>query len=417
MSKTVFFYVQDWVPARNGSGSAIRIWTNLRAYSDLGFRVRGVYVASRPIQHFAPDPLPAVSWRCLEPSKATPAMVLGRLAYHIGWPLPLALDYHFKTRRVLQAALRENLADPSAIHHFEYVKTANALIGMPRLRSVWSHHDLESRFFTTHARLRREIDSSRTPPGWVRRSARCIERAERKAAESARLVLTIARHERDYIRSRWHCPHVELLPMTFPDEIRLRRERDFVEGRILRLLHVGRIDSLPSFGSLSVLLRDVLPGLPGGLRDRIRLDIVGEVRDSEKARRLRELAKRLPNVHFHGFVEDLRPFYRTADLQVVASTEATGLRTRIVESMNYGLPVLSTRTGAAGLEGLVAGENILLADRPTEIMGCLERVAQEPRLLEKISDGGHALYEETHSRASVTQRLGAYLERYLGVEP
>lgn len=64
-----------------------------------------------------------------------------------------------------------------------------------------------------------------------------------------------------------------------------------------------------------------------------------------------------------GFVPDLEPLYRDCQLQVVTATEASGLRTRIVESFARGLPVLSILPAAKGVAGLNPGVNILLGGR------------------------------------------------------
>ena len=64
-----------------------------------------------------------------------------------------------------------------------------------------------------------------------------------------------------------------------------------------------------------------------------------------------------------GFVEDLRSEYARAACLVVPILSGHGTRVKIIEAMAAGVPVVSTRKGAEGLD-LRVGEEILIADEP-----------------------------------------------------
>ena len=71
-------------------------------------------------------------------------------------------------------------------------------------------------------------------------------------------------------------------------------------------------------------------------------------------------------VRFLGRVEDAQAFLASGAAMVVPLLSGGGLRVKILEAMALGIPVVSTRLGAAGI-GARDGEEILLADQPDRL--------------------------------------------------
>jgi hypothetical protein len=181
------------------------------------------------------------------------------------------------------------------------------------------------------------------------RRVRDLERAEMLAASHCKLVLTIAAHENAQLRQKLGLPYVELLPMSWPDEKVVSRTRPWLDEGVLRLLHLGTVDAFVTYYSLKFLLGEVFPRLPKTVLNNLELLVVGKIKDTPCSREIREMSRQYPQVRFLGYVDDVHPFYAKSDLQVVGATRATGLRTRIIESFVYGLPVLSTWASAPGV--------------------------------------------------------------------
>jgi glycosyltransferase involved in cell wall biosynthesis len=161
------------------------------------------------------------------------------------------------------------------------------------------------------------------------------------------------------------------------------------------------------------LFEKVFPLLAPATLDRIELLVVGEVRDNPRTKILLSLAAKFPQIKFLGFQEDILPFYASCDLQVVGSTAATGLRTRIIESMVYGVPVISTKIGAAGMNGLIEGQNILLAETPQEFAKQMENILTSSTILDQLAKGGTTLYRRLYSRPVVATKLAKLLAQHL----
>lgn len=410
-SRLVHLYMQDWLPATDGTGTNNRLFSNLRAYLDLGYEVEIVCFRRKSNLDLQPIPeLQNVRWTFIKPELTNG--IIDRVSYVTGTNQERALNYRFKSRAAIKKEVEQRMRqDPNALHHFEYLDTACSYIDLPGCRGIWSMHDLESKFVDANGQIRSEISNGRRYT-WEARAAKFLALAERKAAEQSALTLCIAKHEMEFLRDEWNCNQAEFFPMSLPDESAPGRKRDGMKNAKFSILHLGRVDSLPSYRSLEFLFTRVFPLLSEEISRKIDFSIVGELRNSPKAIRIKELASDYSFVRFLGFQKDLREQYSNADLQLVGSTDATGLRTRIIESFAYGVPVLSTTVGAEGVQGLKNGVNIVLADTAEQFSRSLERLLSEPGLRDRIAPGGRSLYDQVYSRAAVSKRLDELLLAY-----
>jgi glycosyltransferase involved in cell wall biosynthesis len=147
------------------------------------------------------------------------------------------------------------------------------------------------------------------------------------------------------------------------------------------LLFVGsmdyhaNIDAAVRFATdLWPLVRERLPGF--------RFVIVG--RSPTPA--VQALAK-MPGVVVTGTVEDVRPYYRNALAEVVPLRVGSGTRLKILEAMAAGVPVISTRLGAEGLE-VSNGRDILLAETPEDLLGAIQALTNSPERRQSIAAAG-----------------------------
>lgn len=78
----------------------------------------------------------------------------------------------------------------------------------------------------------------------------------------------------------------------------------------------------------------------------INLFVVGKGDNHKDFDRLRSDSK----IVFTGFVDDLSKIYKKASISIVPLNVGSGTRLKILESMSYGLPVVSTGIGAEGVD-------------------------------------------------------------------
>jgi glycosyltransferase involved in cell wall biosynthesis len=410
----VFIFL-DFMPQRQGSGAHLRFYSNVRAYLDLGYKPEVIQVSSQADDVAPSEDLRGAEWtRVVEPP--VPGSLMGRLMFRAGIPTRAAVSYYREQHHLAYREVQKRIKqEPGALFHLEGEFIASVLPWLPRgTRTIWSLHDLPSTVLTATTRIACEAQS-RNPTVSERRELRFARRLERSMAKYASLILCIADY--DCIRLReWGCRAVEYFPLSMPDEVETDPSREWAPNGRLRLLHLGSISHLPSYRSLEFLFERVWPNLPPEVLDRISLDVVGTVnRDNGRAQKILSLADRFTNVTFHGYVPDIAPYYGNADLQIVASTDATGLRTRTIESFAYGLPVLSTAIGARGIAGLKAGEHLLIANDADEFVEQLSGILNSPESLHNLSMRALDFYRQNQSRSVVASTLAGYLKKHFGM--
>lgn len=414
-AKRVFIYLNT-MPRKQGSGASLRYYSNVRAYLDLGFEVEVVQIAGEPDGSEPSEDLRPVTWARAFGRPAPPSLA-GRLAYRAGVACRPSVEYYFPYHRLTAREVAARAASaPGAIHQLEGEAYANILPWLPEgARAVLSLHDIPSAIVEASTRI--ACEAQRRPPTTPeRRELRFVRRAERMMARHAPLILCISDHDREWARTELACETAEYLPMSIPDVGAAQRPEGWMSGGRLRLLHLGRVSHLPSYRSLEFLFERVFPRLPPRLLERIQLDVVGRADLDERSKKIFAAAEPYPNVTFHGFVEDLMPFYGRSDMQIVSSTDATGLRTRIIESFAYGLPVLSTSVAACGIRGIKRGEQLLIADSPEEFAESLALLIDSPGHLSRLSRNGLDFYAEHQSRAAVASELSRCLRQYFGIQ-
>lgn len=68
------------------------------------------------------------------------------------------------------------------------------------------------------------------------------------------------------------------------------------------------------------------------------------------------------------------------------------MRVKILDAWSWGLPVISTRTGAEGIR-YIDGENILIADTPEQFAQAVVRVLCDPQLAQRLRENGRRWVE------------------------
>jgi glycosyltransferase involved in cell wall biosynthesis len=413
--KRAFLYMDD-VPRETGSGAQLRFYSNVRAYLDSGFDVEVVRIGpknSSKNQQRTDDSYALTHIHTDQPT----ATSTGRLWYRLGYPSESATRYYFPKHEAVRRAVLERARNvPGAVHQLEGESIANIIpfVRLPRL--IWSLHDLPSAASAASMRIAYETED-RDPSAAELRDVRFARRLERRMAAASPLILGISKYDCDFIRSEWHLSNIEHLPMSIAGENRFAPRNMWMPQGKLRLLHLGRVSHLPTFRSLEFLLTKVLPILDRDTLRRIDLNVVGILdRDHPGARRILSLSEEFPQMRFSGFVEDLDPVFQSSDLQLVAATEATGVRTRIIESFAAYLPVLTTSVGVRGIEPVDSGKNLWIADAPAAFAAAITQLAVSPALLANVSREARATYDQFYSRRIVASTLNRCLKQYFDLE-
>jgi len=348
------------------AGNKIRIWALMNNLRDLGHDVCFMGLGLKPEEEAAirqtwGDNLvvvPYVSVRHAKPRlNAMKRWALDR-AVGEGWIKP-DLDYRIwpHWEAAIQKLAREQHFDVVIV---EYVFYSKALRYFPRAVKVIDTHDV----YTDRA----EKMAARNIKSHYWSLSREQEAAGLTRAD---VILAIQKHE-----------------AVFFDTLTDNKKRVMVVGHTVALhplpnpdsgaqtlLFVGtryaaNVDGARHF--IDCVLPLVRKRFPG-----VRLLVAGTVCEA--------LSTDSPGVELLGVVKNLDDAYARAAIVVNPVLAGTGLKTKTVEALGHGKPLVTTSCGAEGIED-VAGSAFLMADDPagmaTHIVGLLESPSRSAALAE-----------------------------------
>lgn len=167
---------------------------------------------------------------------------------------------------------------------------------------------------------------------------------------------------------------------------------------------IGRMDYYPNQECMQRFCNDVWPRLRAQ-RAGIKLLIVG----ADPSPAMRALGQ-LPGVTVTGSVPDVRPYIRGSALMVAPLAIARGTQNKILEAMAMGVPVVTSRIAAGGVDA-EAGQHLLVADAPDDIAAAILRIADNPAERNRLATAGRERMLSHHAWPRSMQRLDGIIDR------
>ena len=124
----------------------------------------------------------------------------------------------------------------------------------------------------------------------------------------------------------------------------------------------------------------------------VKFYIVG----ASPSHRIRRIEQKDRRVVVTGAVKDLRPYRNRARVFVSPVRLGSGMRTKVLEAMAGGVPVVSTSLGMAGIEAQT-GVNCLVADTPELFTQSVEWLLTDRALAARMVRNARELVEKKHS--------------------
>jgi len=161
---------------------------------------------------------------------------------------------------------------------------------------------------------------------------------------------------------------------------------------------IGRMDYYPNQECMQRFCDSVWP-LLRAQRPALKLLIVG----ADPSPAMQALGQR-PGVTVTGSVPDVRPFVRGSALMVAPLAIARGTQNKILEAMAMGVPVVTSRVAAGGVDA-EAERHLLVADTPQEIADAVLRVTSDAAERQRLAVAGRDRVRSHHDWSRSMQRL------------
>lgn len=157
--------------------------------------------------------------------------------------------------------------------------------------------------------------------------------------------------------------------------------------KCIKLGFAGLLTTPANYASLSFIVKEILPKLTIDYS----FEVIGKVDDS-----IKNEFKNFP-VSFTGYVDDFRNALSHLDLFVCPIAFGTGIKTKIIEAMSCGVPVLTNETGAEGLE-IENGRNILISNNAEDLAASIIKCFDDRKILFNIGREGYRYVFMNHSQ-------------------
>jgi len=165
------------------------------------------------------------------------------------------------------------------------------------------------------------------------------------------------------------------------------------------ILFVGTFSHTPNVDAAIWLVKEIFPlvtkSYPGAV-----LKIAGK----NPPAALRMAAQETPGVEVLGFVEDLAALLRSCRCFVAPLRFGGGVKVKILHAMAHGIPVVATRIGSEGIEGLSA-DAILVGDSAGGIARHIGTVLSDDARAERLGKGGWNAMKANYSWNGVRNAL------------
>lgn len=263
-------------------------------------------------------------------------------------------------------------------------------------RVAYLAHDLH------HVRERRRYDATGDRDA-LSESRRLLE-IEQQLFRDVDAVLTFSPDEVPVITALAPAAHVRVVTPAFyaePEPTASAMVRPPLEDR-RDVIFVGAFDHLPNVDAAIVLVREVMPLVWASFPDTRVILVGGHVPAQVSA-----LAS--DRVEVSGHVASLEPYWARARLSIAPLRYGSGVKGKIIASLEAGVPVVTTAIGNEGI-GLRDGREVLLGATPTQLAAATTALLTDAEQARSVAAAGTAVLEQRFSADRVRQDLLAALE-------
>lgn len=342
--------------------------------------------------------------------KRDPKMLLKVLGRRLRYGEPYLLGKW--QSQAVTAALRTALSTAYDVVYIDHLGMGAYLpivrAASPRARVVLEEHNVESDMF---AQLTERLPLPLKPVSYLEH--RAAARAEAELLSAVDAVVAISETDAqglttlasEYGRRGARPPRIEAVPPVVESSEPAR-----TPPSAPRLCYVGSLTWHPNVLGLDWFCAEVLPELRR-LLPEVTVRIAGSGLPSDAAGRpLAPSSWQVPNVEVVGFVPDLETLYRDSAAMIAPIAGGSGVRIKLLEALRAGMPVVTTRAGAAGLP-LQHGVEVLIADDPAGFARAARDLLHDRELGERLRRAGYRFLAERHAPRVVA----AAMRRALGL--
>lgn len=279
---------------------------------------------------------------------------------------------------------------------------------LPNIRLVLDMDDLLSVRYARMLRSKRRGDIGGTfqkklpkpvraiaqslPSLLLRYERSAITRLEKKALHLFDAILLVSPTEAEVFGRR----KPGSLVAGFPPLMEKRPASVRDHGGSLRFVFIGNAGYAPNAEALEVLDRAA-----AALKQRVA---ASSIPFRFEAAGVSNPDLSLPNIAQLGFVDDLGAFLSGDAVLVAPILTGTGIKTKIIDALEYATPIVTTDTGAEGLP-FVPGQHFIRVEGEVDLVDALEKLVTDASARADLAAMGRNALDATYENASHAKLL------------
>lgn len=232
---------------------------------------------------------------------------------------------------------------------------------------------------------------------FYRWEGRRVSRYESKVINEFKHMLVISERDRHYLLekaglvNKYESGELDFAVIHYGAPV-----SDVVASRNkLQVFFMGSLDYAPNRNAVDWLVTALWPVLVQQI-PQLELLVIG-------GGKVENAWKNIPGITFAGFVPNVFSAVESARLLLASIAFAGGTPSKIIEAMGYGIPVLTTYEGAAGISGVVHGVNILTLPKHnvSQWVETIVSFLNHTELQDQLAQAGKELIKENYSLNSI----------------
>jgi len=325
----------------------------------------------------------------------------GKILRGLAGPSPLTVLNYFDAKSANQLAtlLERNRFDTvqiEGIHLSGYLDVIKAAPKRPAIVIDWQN--IESELMWRYSKNARFWPKKMI----ARRTAGLLQRSEVMLLGGGETHTVVSDREQQKLLG-W-CPSAlvnvipngvdtDLFSASVISEMQKNATSDMLKPSIL---YVGAMDYHANIDGVTWFAREIWPEI-AVKHPELEFVIVGR----RPSGAVRALASQ--RIRVTGTVDDVRPFYASAVAVVVPLRVGAGTRLKILEAMAAGVPVVSTRLGAEGIDA-TTNVHLLLAENRAEMVAAIDQIA-DPHIRSRLVSAAREFVTNRYDWALIGERL------------